>query len=439
MDIRTVALCALLAGCGSGAEDDADHEGSPDAASDPASAATFEESWTVTGASAGSSIGIRLTALGDVDGDDASDWAVTDWAAHSVSVRSGATGAVLYPIEVEDGEESSFGNRLSSIADVDGDGVEDLLVSAWTANDLAGRVTIHSGADGALVRTVAGEPGMELGCPAGLDDLDGDDVPELAVGAPGATIDDVPDAGAVLIVNAATGEVERSAPGWAVGDVAASFGCDLAAAGDVDGDGHADVVAAAMWDGDGSARVVSSATAEVLHELTPSAEAVPLGFGFTVAGGGDVDGDAVPDVAVGCVQCSPGGEAESGYAAVYSGATGEQLLGAGGRAAGDAFGGAIAFVRDLDGDGRDEWIVSASASALLPVDVPGYVEVRSGADGHVLLTLSGPAAYAAFGDALAVADFSGDGKPDLLVGAPGVSRAGAEYAGAVTLFVQIDG
>lgn len=154
------------------------------------------------------------------------------------------------------------------------------------------------------------------------------------------------------------------------------------------------------------------------------------GFG-RAAPAGDVNGDGVTDLIVGAPLDDAAGT-DAGAATVLSGGDGGVLLLLKGSGPGDLFGSSCAGVGDVDGDGRDDLLIGAPQS-----NVPGgrgYVRLVSGASGAVLRTLTGAAAGDQFGAAVAGAgDLDGDGKADVLVGAP-LNDAGGNDAGAATAF-----
>ncbi len=103
------------------------------------------------------------------------------------------------------------------------------------------------------------------------------------------------------------------------------------------------------------------------------------------------------------------------------------------------FGSAIVFA-DLDGDGRDELVVGAP-QASAPELEEGRVYVWGGGafppSGPPDSTLERSEAEAAFGRALAAGDVNGDGYEDLAVGAPlaGAPPAGNDFDGAAFLWL----
>ncbi len=100
-------------------------------------------------------------------------------------------------------------------------------------------------------------------------------------------------------------------------------------------------------------------------------------------------------------------------------------------------GSAVAGVPDVDGDGRGDVLVGANRAGVIPTS-SGRVFLHSGKTGVLLHTLASPngASQDFFGDAVAaVPDANGDGKPDLLVGAPGADPgASPSDAGRAYLF-----
>lgn len=150
-----------------------------------------------------------------------------------------------------------------------------------------------------------------------------------------------------------------------------------------------------------------------------------VGFGSAIAVLGDVNGDGIDDYAV----SAPGTPTVPGFVAVYSGIGGAvPLWTATGPTGG--FGLGLARIADLDGDGADDLIVGSPGVG----DDIGRVEVRSGSTGLVILPVEGASvgalAGAAFGRSVTgTADTNNDGIRDLLVGAPfdGTTGAGRAY------------
>jgi len=169
-------------------------------------------------------------------------------------------------------------------------------------------------------------------------------------------------------------------------------------------------------------------------------------FGKAVAGGGDVDGDGLADVAVGAPFADPVSTAEG---AVYVFLGDPTFFSTSPRNAGMAdhvlsgsdpdcqFGISVARLTDLDQDGFADVAVGARFSDLAAQDA-GAALVHFGGPGIDIdppLALLGEAADDWFGNSVASAgDVNGDGFPDLIVGAP-YNDANATAAGRAYVFL----
>ncbi|MDF1798641.1 MAG: integrin alpha [Planctomycetota bacterium] len=375
--------------------------------------------------------GVAATRLGDVDGDLVADFAVADTTAipftppDEVHVFSGATGALLATY-VEENAGDNFGQTLVGVGDLDGDLVPDLLVGA-PGHDFggtaAGKAKVLSGATGAELLAFHGTAnlhamGSTLAAPG---DLDGDGKSELLIAAAGEN--KAPSWGGIVrLYRGSDGaELFEFGNGASTHDIAEGYGQSLAGAGDLDGDGVIDLLIGVPARHDsihgrtGAVEARSGADGSLLFVLSDTVHPVSnQAFGRSIAGGTDLNGDGVPEILVGT-----SGDKETGQVLgavfVIDGATQNVLAKHLGHAAGPgSLGHHVAFVGDVNGDGFEDYAGGYDYGGT--IGYSGFVQVWSGAD-HALLDELATGA-AGFGSCLvALGDVTGDGLPDLLVGA----------------------
>lgn len=345
--------------------------------------------WSLAGLP-GEELGFSLAATGDLTGDGQSDLAagapstspaLVRLAGRAVA-RDGRTGAALWQVAGGAVEEQA-GWSVAAAGDIDGDGHPDVAVGAPSASPegrhQAGSVFVLSGANGSLIRRLDGpEPGLAFGfAVAGGRDVDGDGVPDLLVGAIGASPGGMPCAGSAFLIAGATGQILRRLDGPAPG----------------------------------------------------------ASFGYAVLLAPDLDGDGVPELVVGAPGMDRPGRPMAGAAFVYSGRTGTEKFRILGEAPFASLGTSLAALEGVH-NGRPALLVGSPFGAP-EVPTPGEVLMVDGGTGRVPQRILPPdpagGARAEFGFALAAQGSR------MAVGAPG-SRAVAVFAlGPLALELVLQG
>jgi hypothetical protein len=313
----------------------------------------------------------------------------------------------------------NYGHAVARLGDLDADGVDDLAIGAPRATvggPFSGRVTVLSGADGTTLFVLGGDAsGQFFGFAiAAAGDVNDDGVPDLLVGAPFAA-----GAGNVRLFSGAGGGLLGTWTGDAALD---NFGAAVASVGDADGDGVPDFVVGAPK-GDlggpdtGYARVYSGATGAPLTTVTGTT--TTDGCGAAVAAAGDLDGDGVPEFIVGTPNHDAPPLLDVGLAAVRSAQSGALLWSVEGDSDGGHLGASVASAGDVDGDLTPD-VVLGAPQASTDLHLVGRADVYSGATGALLFSAEGGRSGDRLGAAVAGAgDVDADGAPDVLVGAPG--------------------
>jgi hypothetical protein len=253
-------------------------------------------------------LGGSVSTAGDVDGDGFADLIVGATATDingsnsgSAYVYSGATGLPLYQFNGQN-SVSRFGYCVSAAGDVNGDGYDDIIIGAWSADDNvlnSGSAYVYSGDTGLLLHLFSGQStndrfGYSV---SGAGDVNGDGLDDLIVGANGAS-NGFGSGSAYVYSGAPNGSLIYQFDGRNASD---HFGGSVSAVGDVNGDGYDDIIIgadssdASFFDS-GSAYIYSlyakysitpmTAGSPATLSITGAAPSSTVTLGFSLAGPG---------------------------------------------------------------------------------------------------------------------------------------------------------
>jgi FG-GAP repeat/Dockerin type I domain len=389
--------------------------------------------YTYEGAAAYDDYGQVTAIIGDYNNDGFDDFAIGDsendeshTRAGKVDVYSGYDGSLMFTILGEDSFDR-FGISISGGEDVDGDGIDDILIGAhwWgSALDAYGRVYIFFGeaspsnTDASAADVII--EGTAIDTDFGVSVCMTDN--HLLIGAPRSDAD----AGKVFIFQ----HSGLTTPGL-YDDTDAYTIFTGETAGDYFGIGLAGIKRNEYWpdfifigamyndDGGNDAGKVYEQV-EINPGIYPASsidytitgEAPNGRFGQSISGAGFLNDNTGEDIIIGAPTYS---RAYIFYSVQTSGDLAEDadiiLNGTGGS---DWFGLSVSSAGDFNFDGIGDVVVGAQ----LHNAGAGKMYVFSGDDGTELFSVEGEAAGDRFGYSVAGGDISGDGLGDIIVGAP---------------------
>ena len=215
--------------------------------------------------------GYSVSGAGDVDGDGLDDLFVGAPQNSAGGLEAGAAYLVLGPVSryvdlavsadaTLVGEEAldEAGCSVSGAGDVDGDGLDDLLVGARESDAGAddagaaflvlGPVSGNVGLALADARILSGSPLERAGIVSDAGDVDADGFADVLVGASASSVGG---AAYVLLGPLSGTRSLSSAEARLVGEVPGDHGDKVSGAGDVDGDGFDDLIFGSAYNGAG--------------------------------------------------------------------------------------------------------------------------------------------------------------------------------------------
>ncbi len=282
--------------------------------------------WYKESDQAGALFGWSVAGAGDTNGDGYAEVIVgaplaendleDDGEGMASVYRGSAAGISSTPYFSKDADQAGahFGASVASAGDVNRDGYADVIVGAPNYSggySQEGGAWVYLGGADKINPTPAwytrsNQASAHLGqSVASAGDVNGDGYSDVIVGAPDY---DNPDTGEGLvrvflggaggISNTAIWEHEANRPD-------AFYGCSVSSAGDVNGDGYADVVVGAhsitesVADDGGAYVYLGSASGNLSFTWAGAGGETLAGYGYSVAGAGDVNGDGYDDILVG--------------------------------------------------------------------------------------------------------------------------------------------
>lgn len=340
----------------------------------------------------GASFGWAVAPAGDINQDGAPDLLVGAFnqdESGEVYVFNGTTGALLSTLRAPQRQQSAgFGWSVASLGDLTDDAVPEFIVGAF-AYDSVGRAFVFNGKDNSLLWTLR-PPSSESGAfgwsVVGAGDLNQDGVPDMVVGAPYASVNEVSVQGRVYVFSGRTGLLLYT-----------------------------------------------------IEDPHPRAGAV---FGWCVAAGGDYNGDGAPDVLVSAPYKDVGASRAAGEAFVFNGADGSLLLTLHNPAPTKSYAGfglALTASPDINQDGVPEILVGAPFQTVDQFQIQGEAFLFDGRSGRHLSTFDNPSPHqgSMFGYTLAApGDVNGDNIPDFAVGTAGQTIRDKAAVGRVYLFLS---
>lgn len=424
-----------------------------------------------------SQLGASVAAVGDLNGDGYGDavfgepyWDGGQTDEGRILVYFG--GPAGLPTNASQIFESNLagghlGFSVAAAGDVNGDGYDDVVAgmpgydvfAIPTSRIDAGRVALYYGSAAGLVAApwpgFGSQTGAQLGfAVAGAGDINADGYDDILVGEPYWTSGQASEGRARMYLGGPGGP--SNTPTWTVesNQANAHMGWSLAGVGDENGDGRADVVVATPDWTNGAATQAgrvefffgTGTSLNAIANWTTIGGQAGARLGFSVAGLGDVNGDARPDLAVGqpYFDGATAGQVDEGQALVFhgignggfSGSPASIItLGQGGFFSGYA----VAGLGRMNGDVYRDLLVGFPGYEVYPEpDIGGIFAFPGGLGGigaSWIMSASSIGANDQCGQSVAGgADFDGDGQGDALGGGTGSTTGSTDIGKVIAIY-----
>jgi Ca2+-binding RTX toxin-like protein len=399
-----------------------------------------------------------------------------------LSSLNGSNGFILNGIS----ESDRFGNSVSSAGDINGDGIDDLIIGAPSADSngrFIGQSYVVFGSRSGFsnsfnLSSLNGSNGFSINgtgyAVSGAGDINGDGIDDLIIGAPGAELNGFYTGQSYVVFGSRSSFSANLNPsrlngsnGFRINGIAelgrpGRLGFSVSDTGDINGDGIDDLIVAAP--GRGESYVVFGSLSGFSASLNLSRLNGSNGFriaidrssvsSLSVSGAGDINGDGIDDLIVGAFDLGAGGGigysesyvvfgSRSGFSAglFLPNLNGSDGFSFNGIEAFEGLGSSVSGAGDINGDGIDDLIIGAPGAELNGFYTgQSYVVFgsRSGfgasfnlssLNGSNGFSISGTKLYDRLGSSVSgVGDINGDGIDDLIIGAFGADPNGS-YSG----------
>jgi hypothetical protein len=204
------------------------------------------------GAASGDHFGYSIAGIADQNNDGKGDLLIGAPQADAAGIFDSGRGYVVSgsasgtTLTTFSGGTTAgwFAHSVAALPDITGDGEPEPMFGEpfVSPNGVgSGRIRAYSSSNGAIVRTIVGNAGDELGWKlAGLEDFDGDGKGDILAGSPASEWGTLTNAGLARVYSGATGALLAAMTGYHDDE---GFGAAVGDAGDINADGFHDAIA----------------------------------------------------------------------------------------------------------------------------------------------------------------------------------------------------